>query len=169
LENNGDHTISFLCAAHPLFTPSPGCSLDLPDSGWSLHSSSFAQRDARLPSLTTLINGSRIHLADWDQVPHGMYAKLFIPWSDGHAVTLRHPSWRVAIAVTCERAPIQCHLGLWLNRRGFPRNAPLSHIAIEPTFGSSDDLEAVIRDGTCLRVVGGAIASWRVVYRVVWS
>jgi hypothetical protein len=120
-----------------------------------------------LRSLQTRLGDQQIDLGNWDAIPDGTYAKLFAPWPSGQAMTLQHPGWRVAIAVTCEGAPIPCHLGLWLNRFGFPSSAPLSHMAIEPTFGSADDLESVIRDGTCLRIPARGSASWHVAYSVI--
>ncbi|HEX7299134.1 MAG TPA: hypothetical protein VF257_09000 [Solirubrobacteraceae bacterium] len=153
LEHRGETPLALVWAAHPLLAPSPGARLvGLPEGRWRVES---AWRAEVAPSIS---------LADWDALPARAYVKLFAPWECGRPVTLVHPVWGVFLSVSMGDAPVRPHLGLWLNRGGFPAGAPLEHLAIEPTFGSADDLPSAQADGSCLVVAPGRTATWSVDY-----
>jgi hypothetical protein len=58
-------------------------------------------------------------------------------------------------------------IGIWLNKGGFPVEAPLEHLSLEPTFGSSDSLERAYQDGSCLTVGANATERWTTIYQVL--
>jgi galactose mutarotase-like enzyme len=166
LDNPRDQDLRVLWAAHPLFAPSPGCFLTLPRGRWSVYSASTPEFGVSLTAPSTRIDGQVVDLSRWEDLPTGTYAKLFVLWPESEDAKLTHPRWDLRITIRHTDAPTDCYLGLWLNRGGFPPQAPLSHIAIEPTFGSTDDLSLAIHDRSCLTVPAGQRATWRVAYDV---
>jgi galactose mutarotase-like enzyme len=167
LEHACASPLALLWAAHPLLAPSTGARLEqLPAPPWRVHSAWRADVDEALPASELVVDGHTIDIAEWDQLPSGAHVKLFAPWGCGRPVSLVHPAWGLALSVCVRSAPARPHLGLWLNRGGFPAEAPLEHLAIEPTFGSADDLPSAEADGSCLVVQPGCTETWVVDYEI---
>jgi galactose mutarotase-like enzyme len=136
IEHTAAGELPLVWAAHPLLAVSPGMRIQIPGE---------SRPD------------------DWESLPEGSCAKLFKPW--GGPVSVTHPAWGLELSVALE-AELPAHLGLWLNRGGYPSSSPAHHIAIEPTFGNSDELDASMASGSCLILGPHEGAEWAVVYSV---
>jgi galactose mutarotase-like enzyme len=112
------------------------------------------------------LRGERTDLRRWDSLPQGFYLKAFAPLASGEVATLHHPDWGTALEVVT-RARQQLHLGIWLNRGGFPEGRPVEHLALEPTFGAADALSRALEMGNCLFLAPGGEERWTVTYRIV--
>jgi hypothetical protein len=161
LTNAGATPLPLLWAAHPLFACSDEMRLALPAGPWT---PVFSSAPASVREFEVRVGDATFDLGAWDTVPEGCYVKVFAAW-DGATAGLDHPTLgcRVRIRLDARRP---AHLGLWINRRGFPPNAPVTHVALEPTFGSSDDLETSLAAGSCLIVAPHAREEWRVMYAI---
>lgn len=161
LTNTSSGCVPIIWAAHPLFACTAGMQLRLPAHPWRAVS---ASEDASVFGGKVRIGHATFDLSDWNSVPHHAFVKLFAPWGGTPAV-IHHPSLECRISIALTGGP-PAHLGLWINRKGFPPEHPATHVAVEPTFGSSDDLASSRAAGTCLDLGPRASASWRVTYTV---
>lgn len=148
VENRGTGVLLFVWASHPLFAVDPEMWIELDDSPFTTWPESELNGE-RLDDLWPP-SGSRRR---WIDLPSGFARKLFLPWPEGgvkfHA---QGEQRRVDFSVVGDIGPVQPHLGLWLNKGGFPADAPLHHFAIEPTIGDSDSLDASARRNTAGRL-----------------
>jgi hypothetical protein len=144
IENLGSDALQYVWASHPLLAADSSTWVELEANqctSWPPSPQGTEQLNDLWPGL-----GAR---RAWSSLPFGFARKLFLPWPEGG---VRFASYgrerRIDFAVVGDSGQARAHLGLWLNREGFPVDSPLNHFAIEPTIGDSDSLDASARRDT---------------------
>ena len=74
------------------------------------------------------------------------------------------PESGIAFSWNCDDMPC---LGLWLDYGGWPADAPVRQIAIEPTTAAADDLEAAARLGHMRQIPPGGTHSWKITIELI--
>jgi galactose mutarotase-like enzyme len=154
VDNLGDEAFPCLWSMHPLFAAGRETRLVLPPSARLRVAISFGG-DFTGPLLTPeeverALDSKRVRAC-----------KLFcedLPVGRAALFDTRTAVW-IGLTFDLTEVPV---LGIWLNRGGWPPDAPLHHIALEPTTGSSDDLAEALRRGTGIAIPPRAAASWKV-------
>jgi galactose mutarotase-like enzyme len=152
LRNLSEAPFEALWAAHPLFVLTPDTRLDL---------STIAH--VRVESGTMAPN--ELDLTRPGAVPDGNCLKAFAPLPDDAIVSVIYPAVGRQISMQLE-ADRPAWLGLWINAGGFPKDAPVRHLALEPSFGDCDALSEAIANDTCLRLAPDAAITWSLAYSV---
>jgi galactose mutarotase-like enzyme len=168
LTNEGDIDLPVVWASHPMLQPTPGLEIDLgmPDTLLVEASNAGLAAGSTIPYPVIEIGDRSIDLRSWGSLPEGFYLKAFAAPPAGAAATLTYPEWGTSLEIVTEsRHPL--HLGLWLNRGGFPEDEPVEHLSLEPTFGSSDSLEKALKDDSSLILKARETEMWTLTYRVV--
>jgi hypothetical protein len=149
--NRSSEPLNYVWASHPLLAADDSTWIELRDlddvARWPESEGGSIRLDAIWPS-----DSPRRR---WADLPVGTAVKLFLPWpATGVAFSAggrpRHVDFRVS------GDGVSPHLGLWLNREGFPADSPLSHFAIEPTIGSTDSRAVSMERGTAGVIAAGA-------------
>ena len=144
----------------------PDAELDLgPIDRLRVFSGTMGERGSELDARSVALDGSTVDLARPGSVPAGHCLKAFAPLPSGAEVGVAYPTRgvRFSLRLTAERP---AWLGVWVNALGFPADAPVSHLALEPSFGDSDALGEAIAACTCLVVEPGATFEWSLVYEI---
>jgi hypothetical protein len=144
IENLGSNALQYVWASHPLLAADSSTWVELEDTPCT----SWPQSPQGVEKLSNIWPGSGTR-RPWSSLPLGFARKLFLPWPEGgvHFVS-RGRGRRIDFTVLGDSGQVRPHLGLWLNRGGFPADSPLNHFAIEPTIGDSDSLDASIHRNT---------------------
>jgi galactose mutarotase-like enzyme len=152
LRNLTETPFEALWAAHPLFVLTPDTRLDL---------STIAHVRVESGTMTP----KELDLTRPGAVPDGNCLKAFAPLPTGAIVSVSYPAIgrRISMHLEAERP---AWLGIWINAGGFPEDAPVRHLALEPTFGDCDALSQAIASDTCLRLAPGAATTWSLTYSV---
>jgi hypothetical protein len=159
LDSLDDRQLELTWAAHPLFRVEPSSVLRLPVRSLMVESSGGGAGRGAVYELDSGAIGSGV--LRWADLPAGSFLKGFAPWPRGTVARLEHPDEGVVVSVAVKAAdPV--HLGLWWTRFGYPVGDPVEHLAIEPTFGSSDSRRQNIHSGTGLRLAARASRAWQV-------
>jgi hypothetical protein len=165
LRNPAAHELRFVYATHALLAMTAPVELRLPsDEPWR-HSHGADGRAVgrafRWPALPS--PEATLDLARPTALPAGGAWKLF---SERPATYLRlcYPTRRRALTVEYRsRDAVAAYWGVWINTGGW---AGHRHLAVEPTTGRYDALDASVADGSAGRVAGGATARWQVALTV---
>jgi galactose mutarotase-like enzyme len=149
--NESEAPLNYVWASHPLFAAEDSTWIELHHVGdvgrWPENDDATVTVDSLWPS-----DSPRRR---WEDLPRGTAAKLFLPWpSGGLAFSAGGKARRLGFEAFGEEA--RPHLGLWLNREGFPADSPLSHFAIEPTIGSTDSRAVSVERSTAGMLAAGA-------------
>lgn len=168
LTNHSNYNLPIVWANHPMLYITPKARLEIDAVGWLLvEASNFgAQLGERLPYPHTYIQGKLVDFREISSLPNGMYLKAFAPCTNVLEATLHYPEWNTSLKIITN-AMQRLHIGIWLNKRGFPIESPLEHISIEPTFGSSDSLERAYKDGNCLFLGAQSTETWTLRYQIM--
>ncbi len=168
LINHGEYDLPMVWASHPLFVATSNMTIDFVNNGYlkvEACNMGFAP-DSKITYPIVKIEEQEVDLRCWNSLPRGFFLKAFLPLSSGSPVTLNHVEWgRSLEIITTAGHPI--HLGIWLNRGGFPTEQPLEHLAIEPTFGSADSLTRAMMDNSYLMLKANTDERWRLSYRIL--
>lgn len=149
-----------LWAAHPLLPLTPDARLLLGGIGeLRVYESTFAARGTPISVGRVVIDGSAADLSHPSSIPDGHTLKAFAPLPSGSEVGVLYEAAQRRLLFRLH-ANRPAWLGIWLNAAGFPTDAPVRHLALEPSLGVGDRLSEAIADGSCLRVAGHARASW---------
>ncbi len=168
LINHGKYDLPIVWASHPLFVATPNMTIDFVNNGnlkVEACNMGFGQ-DSSIDYPIFKIQEQEVDLRHWNSLPRGFFLKAFSPLQSGSPVMLNYVDWgRSLEIITTAGHPI--HLGIWLNRGGFPTEQPLEHLAIEPTFGSADALTRAMMDNSCLMLKANSDERWRLSYRIL--
>jgi hypothetical protein len=146
--NTGPNLLLYVWASHPLLAADSTTWIELNESPFTSWPESD-QGDENLDSVWPATVSRR----RWVDLPIGFARKLFLPWpEDGVRFSSHGRERHIGFTIVGDSGQVRPHLGLWLNRGGFPVDAPLHHFAIEPTIGDSDSLEASTRRNTAGRL-----------------
>jgi galactose mutarotase-like enzyme len=155
--NRSAAPIPYVWASHPLFAADDSTWVDLHDDA---HVFRWPDDGAGRSPLAS-VWPSRAPRRRWADVPVGTAVKVFRPWpADGVTFSAGGKARSLQFRVSGEeQAP---YLGLWVNQRGFPDDEPLTHLAIEPTIGSTDSLSTSMERGTAGALAAGASVHFEV-------
>jgi hypothetical protein len=160
LENLRGTPYEALWAAHPLLRLTPDCRLLLAGiEEATVYASSFARRGESIAVRRVVLGETAIDLTRPATIPSGHTLKAFAPLPPGAQVGVLYPADGAGLLLRLD-ADRPAWLGLWVNTGGFPAHAPVSHLALEPSFGSGDRLSETIADRTCLRLPGHGSTRW---------
>jgi galactose mutarotase-like enzyme len=163
LANNGADAVPILWAGHGLLSAPAGTRVqaEVGAPPWRVGAT---PPDMTVADVERLLLGVRTSdgLA-LDDLGDGGWVKAYTSWPSSGAWLL-HENARVH--VRAEHPSGALRLGLWLNNRGFPLEAPLRHVALEPTTGDGDDLSDCVRRDSCWWVPGGSSTTWTMSYTV---
>ncbi|MEA2519578.1 MAG: hypothetical protein QOF49_1658, partial [Chloroflexota bacterium] len=151
VENQGTGSLPFLWSIHPLLALDPGSTVEL-DRAAEVRITTAVGFDTpperRLDR--SIVNG----------IAAGTALKAYARMEAPGTALARRPSgatlrftWDVAVL------PVA---GLWLDFGGWPADAPVHQVAIEPTTSEDDDLRSAIEAGRALMVGSGQAAVWNV-------
>jgi galactose mutarotase-like enzyme len=158
LVNTSAVAVSVVWAAHPLLPLTRMTELELGAIvRLRVYSGSLAAAGVEL--------GLECGLTRPGTLPEGTTLKAFASLPHGTELRVRYPDRRRSLLLRLD-ADQPAWLGLWLNAAGFPREHPVSHLALEPSFGDSDALSDAVASGTCLTVAPGGRAEWALAYSV---
>jgi hypothetical protein len=119
---------------------------------------------AEIDPRRVLLDGRSVDVTRPGTIPPGHCLKAFALLPDAE-VGVAYPARAVGIALRLTAA-CRAWLGVWVNAQGFPAEAPVAHLALEPSFGDSDVLSEAAASGTCLVVPAGAAFEWSLVYEI---
>jgi hypothetical protein len=165
LESLEDVPLQVVWAAHPLLPLTEDAELDLgPIRRLRVHSGTLAAAGAELDPGRPVLDGRAV-ITRPGSLPTGHCVKAFAPLPAGIEVGVAYPARGVGLALRLD-TDRRAWLGLWLNAMGFPADAPVGHLALEPSFGDTDALGDAIDTGTCLQVPARGEARWSLAYEV---
>jgi galactose mutarotase-like enzyme len=168
LINHGENDLPIVWASHPLFVPTPNMTIVFAHQGYlKVEACNMGfEQDAQIDYPILKVRGGEVDLRRWDSLPLGFFLKAFSPLPPGAPVVLGHIEWGRSLEIVTT-AQTLIHLGLWLNRGGFPSEQPVEHFSIEPTFGSADALTRAMKDNSCLTLKANSDERWRLSYRIL--
>jgi galactose mutarotase-like enzyme len=166
VQNQGEHELPYIWAAHPLLRTDDAERIELPGEVEAV--SLYWASDDRLgkpgDALPWPVDESRPVLPDLSQVPSDVppiALKCFTDaLSTGSAeIAYSEPEEVLRFAFDSEAVP---YLGLWLCYDGWPPDRSWSQrtVALEPTCSPTDALAEAVGDGACPVLEPGASHSW---------
>jgi galactose mutarotase-like enzyme len=159
LTNLGPDPFPWIWAAHPLFSTPAGTRLELP--GVERITVDHAVGRAGLEPGTALRWPS--DLAEWPESDRpGFALKAFARSPTGTAI-LHAPGRGERLLLRVDPASVP-HLGLWLNRGGWPDpDRGYRNLGLEPAIGPADGLDQAIARGAAESIDPGTVRRWQVV------
>ncbi len=150
----GARPLTGLWSMHPLFALPPG------GARLRLGGPATARAEHEFGDIRRLWDGAVVPAGLPLDPAMAAAAKLFI---DGPApVAVRYDDCWVALLCRDPHSAV----GLWVNAGGWPEQAPLGHIGLEPCLGgATDDAERSRQRGEALTLAPGSSRSWRVELR----
>jgi galactose mutarotase-like enzyme len=162
LESRADVPLPFLWSMHPLLDLEPGTRIHLPETARVLvsHGAGTGIEPGRRVEWPAAIRSGQppLVLDEVRPIEAAQAMKLYAgPMSVGRAAIETPEAAWLRIEWDVSMAPF---LGLWLDYGGWPPDAPLHQVALEPTTAPADDLPAAIRDERALVLDPGERVHW---------
>ena len=151
IQNHGNRPLPFLWSIHPLLALEPGSTveLDRPAEIRITAAIGLARPMDRPPDRWTVAD-----------VTAGTALKAYARMAEPGTVRARQPDGAtLQFAWDLAAAPVA---GLWLDYGGWPADAPVHQVAIEPTTSEDDDLCSATETGRARIVEPGAATTWSV-------
>ena len=167
LKSTSEQPFPCLWAMHPLIAVGSGTRIVLP--GVTSMLCDAAPSAARFGGYHATVSwpvAATVDGLDEDLSVHGgretFALKLFTPrLRAGRAAVIDGDADAVWLGFAFD--PAACpYLGVWLNEGGWPADEPLQHLALEPTSGRADVLEAAMRVGDTWLLQPGEVKEWSV-------
>jgi hypothetical protein len=161
LHNLAPFQFCFVWAAHALMTATVPIELELRE-GLPIRVDS-TEADISPQSATWPRVDAKTDLSQFDALPGRRSWKVFTMDAIEDAVVVRYPTrGRIVRIEYSSEDNLPAYWGIWINTGGW---AGQKHIAIEPTTGRHDSIEASIKD----RSAGSVAASGKVSWQVRWT
>ncbi|MGZ4385674.1 MAG: hypothetical protein ACXVZO_01990 [Gaiellaceae bacterium] len=158
VRNTGNRPFHCLWSAHPLFAPEPGMRIMVPVGTVYSNDAPRTREQYEWP-VATMQDGTREDLSLFGG-RSGSALKLFTGKGAVRRVALADPSSGAAWLGLDLDSKLCPHLGLWLNEGGWPEDAPLQHVGLEPTSSRADQLDLAERIGNTWLLEPGKPKQW---------
>jgi hypothetical protein len=158
--NPGPRPVPLLWAAHPLLQLEPGTRLHVPrvDRMRVEHSKGLDGIGGQVGWPRAMRpDGSTLELDVVAPVEAATALKLFARGVGGRAGALAPDRSWIGLAWDTTFAPF---LGVWLDYGGWPRDAPLHQVALEPTTAPTDSLSDAVSAGQAPAIGPGRTLRW---------
>lgn len=163
VENTGDSAEEFLWAFHPLLNFGPGDYLEIPAKTARIGSqinTPFGSRGAAI-ALPEPVPGVRLDRMDFGPLGPAAVKYFTDNLEEGRAALVR-PAIGRRLVFEFDLTQLNT-VGVWINAGGW---GGYRHVAIEPTNGAPDPLDAAAAWNRCQRLQPGATASWEMTLRI---
>lgn len=165
LKNHSPCAFKYVWAAHPLFAPNAGMKILLPGHPPMKIVGAKHDRFGKGPHMATWpmaqqADGQTVDMSAIQPAIAQRSTKMFALKLEQGWCGLEDPNPEVYLKMSfpIEKIP---YVGLWINEGGWPdEGKPSYDVALEPTTGCHDALDAAAACGECGCVAGGAEASW---------
>lgn len=157
LHHRGADVFEACWAAHPLLPLDPETRLVFPEGCELMPDPAGVAEVTGEARYADPVRAGVVTPAGQVAVPSGECLKLYAKVGSAPWVMVDGPDGTITYRLGARR---DMTFGLWMNNRGWSKEHPMMHLAVEPCIGLSDDRALSKELGSCLSLESGGVESW---------